>query len=155
MITPREWSMGDYTVSSDATRLQLGVIHQFLAGSYWAGGISLETVERSVAGSVAFGVYQGQEQVGFARVITDLATFAYLADVFVLEQHRGRGIARWLVRCIQETPELQSLRRWLLVTRDAHAIYRSVGFLPVANPENLMEIVRKDAYLEPTQPSVP
>jgi GNAT superfamily N-acetyltransferase len=87
--------------------------------------------------------------VGFARVITDYATFAYVADVFVLEPHRGQGLARWLMKCILETPELQGLRRWLLVTRDAHAIYRAVGFLPVDRPEGFMEIVRRDLYQLP------
>jgi GNAT superfamily N-acetyltransferase len=111
--------------------------------------VPADVVARSIQGSAAFGLYQGSEQVGFARVITDHATFAYVADVFVLEPHRGRGLARWLMQCILATPELQGLRRWLLVTRDAHAVYSAVGFSPLAGPEGFMEIVRPDLYLLP------
>ena len=146
MISPREWSQGEYTVSNDHARLQLDVIHGFLSQSYWAKGIPLEVVERSIAGSMAVGIYHGGDQVGFGRVITDGATFAYLADVFVLEAYRGRGLARWMMEFVLATPELQGLRRWLLVTRDAHALYHSLGFLPVSRPEGLMEITRRDIY---------
>jgi GNAT superfamily N-acetyltransferase len=146
MIGPQERSQGEYTVSTDHARLQLDVIHGFLAQSYWAKGIPMEVVERSVAGSVAVGIYHGAQQVGFGRVITDGATFAYVADVFVLEAHRGRGLARWMMEFILAIPELQGLRRWLLVTRDAHALYRSVGFSPVNRPEGFMEITRRDIY---------
>ena len=146
MIPRREWTQGEYTVSTDQARLQVDAIHAFLAQSYWAKDIPREVVERSLAGSVTVGIYHRAHQVGFARVITDGATFAYVADVFVLEAHRGRGLARWMMECILAIPELQGLRRWLLVTRDAHALYRSVGFLPVSRPEGLMEITRRDIY---------
>jgi GNAT superfamily N-acetyltransferase len=146
MIATREWNQGEYTVSSDRARLQLDVIHAFLAQSYWAKDIPREVVERSLGGSVAVGIYHGTHQVGFGRVITDAATFAYVADVFVLESHRGRGLARWMMDFILATPELQGLRRWLLVTRDAQALYRSVGFSPLNRPEGFMEITRRDIY---------
>lgn len=146
MIAPREWNRNGYVVSSDHARLQLDVIHAFLAQAYWAKEIPRETVARSIKGSIPFGLFHGGEQIGFARVISDRATFAYVADVFVLEPHRGRGLARWMMECILSTPELQGLRRWLLVTREAHALYRSVGFSPVARPEGFMEISRHDFY---------
>ena len=146
MISPREWNRDGYLVSSDSVRLQLDVIHTFLAQSYWAKEIPREIVARSIEGSIAFGLYQGRQQIGFARVITDRATFAYIADVFVLTPHRGRGLARWMMEFILSTPELQGLRRWLLVTREAHALYRSVGFSPVARPEGFMEISHHDIY---------
>ena len=153
MIAVREATRNGYTVSSDAARLQLGVIHGFLTRSYWAEGISREIVARSISGSCTFGIYLGEDQVGFARVISDCATFAYVADVFVLEDHRGRGLARWLMQFILETPELQGLRRWLLVTRDAHSLYQTVGFTPVSQPEGMMEIVLRDIYRQaPTGP---
>ena len=147
MIAPIQWSREGYTVSNDPLRIQLDVVHQFLRNSYWAQGVSREIVARSIAGSIVFGVYHGAQQVGFARVISDCATFAYLADVFVVETHRGQGLARWMMECILATPELQGLRRWLLVTRDAHALYRGVGFTPAEQPENLMEIRRTNLYL--------
>lgn len=146
MIELREWSRGEYVVSSDPSHLQLDVVHRFLARSYWARGIPQEVVARSIAGSITFGLYLRGDQVGFARVISDCATFAYVADVFVLEPHRGRGLARWMMECILETPELQGLRRWLLVTRDAHDLYRSVGFSAASQPEGFMEIVSRDLY---------
>ena len=146
MIGSREWNRDEYTVSSDPARLQLDIIHAFLAQSYWAKDIPREIVARSVAGSITFGLYCRGEQIGFARIISDRATFAYVADVFVLEPHRGRGLARWMMEFILSTPELQGLRRWLLVTREAHAVYRSVGFAPVARPEGYMEISQHDFY---------
>jgi GNAT superfamily N-acetyltransferase len=146
------WTQGEYSVSADPARLQLDVIHGFLAQSYWARDIPREVVERSIAGSMAVGVFHGTTQVGFGRVITDRATFAYVADVFVLEAHRGRGLARWMMEFILTTPELQGLRRWLLVTRDAHALYQSVGFSPVSRPEGFMEIVKRDGYRSATEP---
>jgi GNAT superfamily N-acetyltransferase len=145
-VENREWRLGEYTVSNDPARLQLDVIHGFLARSYWAMDIPRDVVARSIEGSLAYGVYRAGEQVGFARIITDYTTFAYVADVFVLEEHRSRGLARWLMRCILETPELQGLRRWLLVTRDAHKIYADVGFAAPQKPENIMEKTVPNAY---------
>ena len=140
------WHRDNYTISTDPVRLQLPVIHGYLSTSYWAAGISLEVVERSIRHSLCYGVYCGEDQVGFARVITDYATFGYLADVFVLEAHRGKGLAHWMMACILGTPELQGLRRWLLVTRNAHRIYADVGFAPLAKPDRYMEMMRKEPY---------
>ncbi|MCA1616617.1 MAG: GNAT family N-acetyltransferase [Acidobacteria bacterium] len=124
-----EWHKDEYTISCDRGRLDVGVIHEFLNGSsYWARGRSRERVERSVAHSLPFGVYRDGRQVGFARVVTDYATFAWLADVFVLDSERGRGVGKWLVETIVSHPELREVRRWLLATRDAQELYRRFGF---------------------------
>lgn len=124
-----EWTRGDYAISCDPARLDLEVIHDFLSGeSYWAQGRSRERVERSVANSLSFGLYKGGAQVGFARVVTDYATFAWLADVFVLDSERGRGLGVWLVETIVSHPQLEGMRRWLLATRDAQELYRRFGF---------------------------
>lgn len=130
-----------YTLSDAAARLDLDVIHGFLATAYWSRGIPRELVARSIRHSMAFGLYHDRTdtQVGFARVITDRATFGYLADVFVLEAHRGRGLARWMVAAICDHPDLRMLRRFLLVTRDAHRVYAGVGFTPLAAPDRFME----------------
>ncbi len=142
-----EWIRGHYRVSTDARRLDLDVIHGFLSqSSYWAEGIPRETLERSVRNSLVFGVYEDDRQVGFARVVTDRATYAYLADVFVLESHRGRGLSKWLLECVLAHPDLQGLRRWHLATRDAHGLYAQYGFSPLADPGNFMEIRRPDVY---------
>jgi GNAT superfamily N-acetyltransferase len=141
-----EWQRGDFTISTDPARIDLDVVHGYLSASYWAPDIPRELVARSIAHSLAFGIYRGAAQVGFARVITDRATFAYLADVFVLEGSRGHGLGRWLMEVITGHPELQGLRRWMLATRDAHGLYRQYGFEPVANPEALMQILRTSLY---------
>lgn len=142
------WTRGDYTISCDPGRLDLDEIHSFLTSSYWATGISRDLVARSIAGSLPFGLYHGPtgRLVGFARVISDRATFAYLGDVFVLESHRRLGLGHWLVEVITGHPELQGLRRWLLATRDAHAIYAKFGFTPIENPERLMHRWRPNFY---------
>jgi GNAT superfamily N-acetyltransferase len=137
----REWRWGEYLISTDKSRLNLGVIRDFLSTSYWAAGVPGDVVRRSIQNSLAFGVYEGEEQVGFARVVTDYATFAYLADVFVLEAHRGRGLAKWLMEVITSHPRLQGFRRWMLATRDAHELYRRFGFAELERPEIFMEIV--------------
>jgi GNAT superfamily N-acetyltransferase len=134
-----ETSYGDLVVSTDPARLDLDVIHGFLTTSYWANGVARDTVARSLAHSVCFGAYDGGRQVGFARVITDHATIAYIADVFVLPAHRGRGIGQRIMRSIVEHPALQGLRRWILFTRDAHGLYRKFGFGDPRFPERLME----------------
>ena len=128
---------GPYAISTDPERLDRALIRDFLAGSYWAKGIPREVVDRSIAGALCFGVYEGSSQVGFARVITDRATFAYLADVFVLESHRGRGLAAWLMEVIRAHPDLQDLRRWILMTRDAHGLYEKFGFGPPDNDRTM------------------
>ncbi|HEX2183426.1 MAG TPA: GNAT family N-acetyltransferase [Rubrobacteraceae bacterium] len=136
-----EWHRGEYTISTDPGRVDLDVVHGYLTASYWAAGIPRETVARSIAHSLPFGLYHGARQVGFARAITDRATFAYLADVFVLEEHRGRELGKWLVEVILSHPDLQGLRRWMLATRDAHDLYRRYGFAGLGRPEIFMEIV--------------
>jgi GNAT superfamily N-acetyltransferase len=133
-------------ISTNPSRLDLDVIHGYLSRSYWSPGIPRKTVERSIAGSLCFGAFDGQRQIGFARVITDRATFAYLADVFVLEEFQGRGIATRIMEAIVGHPELQNLRRWALVTRDAHRLYERFGFRPLANPDRHMEKVAANPY---------
>jgi GNAT superfamily N-acetyltransferase len=134
-----------YTISTDTARLDLDLIHGYLTQSYWAAGIPRDIVERSLRQSLDFGVYEGDAQVGFARVVTDLATFAYLADVFVLEAHRGRGLSKWLLETILAHPDLQDVRRWHLVTRDAQGLYVQFGFVePPAGRH--MERVRPNPY---------
>jgi GNAT superfamily N-acetyltransferase len=135
-----QWQRGDYTISTDQTRLDLYVIHDYLDNnSYWATGRSLETVKRSIENSMNFGLYKHERQVGFARVITDYATFAWLADVFVLDSFRGQGLGKWLVEVILSHPELQQFRRWVLATRDAHELYSRFGFTELKRPERWME----------------
>ncbi len=141
-----EWSRGALSISTDPGRLDRAAIQGFLAGSYWARGIPQEVVDRSIDGALCFGIYEGAAQVGFARVITDRATFAYLADVFVLESHRGRGLASWLMEVVMTHPDLQGLRRWILMTRDAHGLYRKFGFREIADPARCMEIVDREVY---------
>lgn len=143
----QEWQRGEYTISTDPARIDLDAVHAYLSQSYWATGISRELVARCIAGSVAFGIFRGREQVGLARVITDRATFGYLADVYVLEAHRGKGLSKWLMEVILSHPELQGFRRWMLATRDAHGLYAQFGFVPVGRPESIMEILEKDLYL--------
>ena len=118
----------------------MAVVHGFLSTSYWSPGVAREVVERSIRGSLCFGVYYKEGQVGFARVITDRATFAYLADVFILEDHRGAGLGKLLVESIMAHPELQNLRLWMLATKDAHELYRKYGFTELAEPARFMEI---------------
>ena len=135
-----EWRRGEYLISTDQERLDVVLIHDYLANtSYWATGRSIETVRRSIENSLAFGLYKGERQVGFARVITDYATFAWLADVFVLEQFRGQGLGKWLIEVIISHPELQGFRRWVLATKDAHELYRPFGFAELSRPERWME----------------
>jgi N-acetylglutamate synthase-like GNAT family acetyltransferase len=133
-------------MSTDPDLLDVDAIHAYLSRSYWAAGVPRETVERSIRGSICFGLYAADKQIGFARVITDRATFAYLADVYVLEEYRGRGLSKWLMRVIMAHPDLQSLRRFMLVTRDAHGLYAQYGFHALGNPELHMELVRSDIY---------
>ncbi|MBV8206205.1 MAG: GNAT family N-acetyltransferase [Acidobacteria bacterium] len=137
---------GDLVISSDRARLDVAFIHEFLTHCYWAEGIPRPVVERSIANSICFGLYDGASQIGFARVISDCATYAYVADVFVSESHRGRGLGKWLVECVLQHPDLQGLRRWALVTRDAHRLYENFGFAPLAAPERHMEIHRPAIY---------
>jgi GNAT superfamily N-acetyltransferase len=141
-----EWRRGEYVVSTDKNRFDLGVVHGFLSTSYWAAGIPLEIVKKSIEHSLSFGVYKGEQQVGFARVVTDYATFAYIGDVFILEEFRGQGLSKWMMEIIADHPELQGLRRWLLLTRDAHRLYEKTGFVRPRTPERYMEKYFADAY---------
>lgn len=144
-----EWQRGDFLISTDRKRIDLVGVHSFLTASYWAAGIPIEVVQRSIEHSLSFGVYAGEQQVGFARVITDYATYAYLADVFVLEAFRGQGLGNWLVECIASHPALQGLRQWTLFTRDAHSLYEKVGFERAASAERLMVRRFPDVYTRP------
>jgi len=140
MQTVTEWQRGEYLISTDRERLDIPLIHDFLANnSYWAEGRSLETVQRSIENSLNFGVFKDSTQVGFARVVTDYATFAWIADVFILPEYRGRGLSKWLMTVMVAHPQLQGFRRWVLATKDAHGLYRSIGFRELLRPERWME----------------
>jgi GNAT superfamily N-acetyltransferase len=141
-----EYHKGEFTVSTDRARIKLDVVHGFLTECYWAKGISRDVVARSIENSLCFGVYAEGTQVGFARMISDFATFAYIGDVFVLESFRGQGLGKWLMECIIKHPRLQGLRRWSLVTRDGHGLYSQFGFEPLKKPRNYMELHRPDVY---------
>lgn len=141
-----EYKKDQYTVSTDPARLNLAVIHGYLKRSYWSKNIPCEIVEKCVRNSFCFGVYDGDTQIGFARVVTDFAAIAYLADVFILETHQGKGLGKWLVECIVNHPKLRGLRKWVLVTKDAHGLYEKFGFRPLKDPGTYMEIKAIDAY---------
>lgn len=151
MNTPEQFELVQYRrdgflISTNRARLDVDVIHDFLTNCYWCKGIPRETVARSIEHSLCFGIYDESDQVGFARVISDFATYAYIGDVFVLESHRGRGLSKWLMECILQHPQLQGLRRWSLVTSDAHGLYSQFGFIPLQAPERWMEIHNRDVY---------
>jgi GNAT superfamily N-acetyltransferase len=135
-----------FTVTTDSSRFDVAAIHAYLTRSYWSPGIPFETVERAIGNSLCFGLFEGARQIGFARVVTDRATYGYLADVYVLESNRGRGLATWLMECVCTHPDLQGLRRFALATRDAHGFYRKFGFSEVADPSKHMEIFRPGIY---------
>lgn len=133
------WREGEYEIDTDRSRLDVAVIHRFLTDAYWSRGRPRAIIERSLDHSLCFGLFHQTDQVGFARVVTDRATFAYLADVFVLEAHQGRGLGKRLVDCVMAHSDLQGLKRWLLVTSDAHGLYAPFGFTPLASPHTVME----------------
>jgi GNAT superfamily N-acetyltransferase len=142
-----EHRRGSFVVSTDPSRLDLDLIHGFLTDSYWAKGIPREVVARSITHSLCFGIYDGDgTQAGFARVVSDFATVAYLGDVFLLESHRGQGLSKWMMECIVAHPDLQNLRRWILLTRDAHGLYKQFGFTPLKSPDRYMELHNPDVY---------
>ena len=128
-----------YELTDDPARIDVAAAHAYLARSYWSPGIPLATVERALANSLCVAARHGGEQVGLARVVTDRATFAYLADVYVLEEHRGQGLSKAMLAHLHARPDLQGLRRWLLFTADAHALYEQLGWNPLAHPERGME----------------
>ena len=146
MMVNSMWHRADFTISTDLSRFDLDVVHRYLAGSYWSPGIPRETMERGFRNSLCFGLFEEKRQIGMARVITDRATFAYLADVFVLEEYRGRGLSKWLMECVMAHPDLQGLRRFTLATRDAHTLYEKFGFQALGDPTRHMEINRPDIY---------
>jgi GNAT superfamily N-acetyltransferase len=143
------WVRDTFTVTCDPAKLDHAVIKQFLVSSYWAKDIPPATVEQSLQNSLCFALLEGDRQVGLARVITDRATFAYLCDVFVLPEYRGRGLSKWLVECVLNHPDLQGLRRWMLATRDAHGLYERFGFAPLKKPDIFMERHNPNAYAPP------
>ena len=149
------WQRGEYTISTDRSRLNFDLIHEFISSdSYWGTGRKMEVVKRSIENSLPFGVYHGDEQVGFARVVTDYATFAWVADVFIMPPHRGRGLSKWLMETILTHPRLQGFRRWVLSTKDAHGLYEQFGFKKLHRPERWMErpdpnLQEKPDYWEP------
>ena len=142
-----EWQNGEFTVSTDRNRLQLDAIHKFLSEeSYWARERSREQTATAIKNSLPFGVYKGENQIGFARVVTDYATFAYLGDVYILPEYRGQGLSKWLMETILNHPDLQGFRRWILATKDAHTLYEKFGFSGLKVPERWMERTAPNAY---------
>ena len=143
-----------FIISTDKSKLNIQFIHNYLSNeSYWAKNIPVNTVKKSINGSCCFGLYINENknvlaatQIGFARVVTDFATFGYLADVFIVENYRGKGLAKWLVKVIMNHPDLQGLRRWMLATKDAHALYAKFGFLALDKPERIMGFKPFDEY---------
>lgn len=151
MLDVFERSRDGFFVSTDPGKLDLEAVHGYLsAESYWAKGIPKEMVARSLANSLCFGVYErvegGLRQIGLARVVSDYATFAYLADVFIRPEYQGRGLGKWLMSCVMEHPNLQGLRRWSLATRDAHGLYRQYGFTELRDPSRWMEYLPPIPY---------
>jgi GNAT superfamily N-acetyltransferase len=143
-----EWQNGEFTISTDPSLLQTDVIHRFLSEeSYWATERTREQTIKAIENSLSFGVYLADgQQIGFARVVTDHATFAYVGDVFIVAEYRGRGLSKWLMDTIVSHPDLQNLRRWILATRDAHSLYENFGFAPLRHPERWMEKTAPNAY---------
>ncbi|MEO8404693.1 MAG: GNAT family N-acetyltransferase [Chitinophagaceae bacterium] len=140
---------GEFTLSTDKSILDIPFIHQYLTRSYWAEDIPVETVKKSIDGSLCFGMYHGDQQIGFARVITDGAVFAYLADVFIDEAWRGRGLSKWLMKVIMSHESVQGLRRFMLATRDAHGLYKQFGFSALTFTDRWMQVHKPDIYKQP------
>ena len=131
-----------FTISTDPQRLDINAINDFLTRAYWASGRPRERTERALANSLVFGLYDGEKQIGLARIISDYAVFAYLCDVFIHEDYRAHGLGKWLIETVMAHPDLQGLRRWMLATNDAHGLYRQFGWEELRNPENWMQILR-------------
>ena len=143
---PRQWTRDEFLISTDRSRLDLDVVHGYLAQSYWAAGMPRAVLERAIENSLTFGIYHGPRQVGFARAISDLATYAYLSDVFVIEEYRQRGLSKWLMQCVLEHPDLQGLRRFALFTRDAQGLYERYGFGPPRGASTYLERWAPNVY---------
>lgn len=143
---------GAHSVTADRQRIDVDAVHAFLTGCFWATGISRELVAKSIEHSLCFGLFDNSAQVGFARVVTDYSTYAYLCDVYVLEEYRGKGLGKWMMEFVMKHPDLQGLRRFQLVTRDAHGLYSRFGFKTPTNPERHMEIFRPGSYSGKTSP---
>ena len=152
-LTPNTNGVSRYEVSTDAARLDMKAIHAFLSGTYWSLGIPLAIVERAIQNSVCVGAYMAGRQIGFARMVTDKATFAYLADVYILEEHRGNGLSKRMMESLLQLQELQGLRRMMLATRDAHALYEKFGFKALAAPARFMELQNANVYSQ-TAPKI-
>ncbi len=142
-----EWQNGEFKISTDRALLPIDVIHKFLSEeSYWAKERTLEQTETAIKNSLPFGVYKGEKLIGFARIVTDYATFAYLGDVFILEECRGKGLSKWMMEVIINHPDLQGFRRWILATKDAHSLYEKFEFTALKFPERWMEKTAPNAY---------
>lgn len=140
-------SKNAFSISTDKSKLDIDSIHEFLSTkAYWCLNIPKSTVQKAIDNSLCFGVYENDKQVGFARVITDFSTIAYLGDVYVLEEYRGKGLSKWLIETIMSHPNLQGLRRWILLTGDAHELYRQFGWTDIADPTKWMELHNKNVY---------
>jgi N-acetylglutamate synthase-like GNAT family acetyltransferase len=137
-----------FTISTDPSKLDVDAIHGYLSRAYWSEGIPRHLVERSLSNSLCFGLFDGRNQIGLARIITDRATYAYLCDVYVLEEYRGKGLGIWLMERVMSHPDLQGLRRFSLATRDAHGLYRKFGFAELEKPQSQMEIKKSSIYSE-------
>lgn len=144
--TEHDYLEQGFSLTSESDRIDIDAVHQFLSSTYWSPSIPLETVRKAVHGSLCFGLFHHDKQIGFARVITDKATFAYLCDVYVLEEYRGRGLGEWLMQFVLKHSDLQGLRRFSLVTRDAHGLYSKFGFKPLSKPDGHMEIFQPHIY---------
>ena len=134
-----QWERGDFTISTDPARIQLDVVHGYLRNAYWCKGISIDVVRDSISHSLPFGLYKEETQIGFARVISDFSTIAYLGDLFIIDNYQGAGLGKWLTESIMAHPDLQGLRRWILLTLDAHGLYEQYGFTKIKSPERWME----------------
>lgn len=141
-----EWTKEVFSINTNKSKIDVAYVHRFLSSSYWAENIPFDVVQRSIDGSLCFGVYEGEQQIGFARVITDEATFAYLCDVFIDEAYRGKGLSKWLMETILSYPSLQGLRRFMLATKDAHELYRQFGFTALTFVDRWMHIHQPDVY---------
>lgn len=146
IIEKTEWTKDDYVLSTDKSKIDVAAVHHFLSHSYWAEDIPLELVRKSIDNSLCFALYRNERLIGFARAISDFATFAYLADVFILPGERGKGLSKWLMETVMGHPQLQGLRRFTLATRDAHGLYAQFGFTPFDRPERWMQKHAPDVY---------